>query len=123
MSIRGVRGATTIMQDQAVEVLNATQELLLAVLEANPDLQPEEIASAWFTTTPDISSVYPAQAARQLGWNFVPLMCAQEIPIQGGLPHCIRVLLHWNTSLSQADIHHVYLHEAVILRPDLVQNS
>jgi chorismate mutase len=123
MSMRGVRGATTIIQDHALDVLNATQELLLAILEANPGLQPEDIASAWFTTTPDISSAYPAKAARQLGWNFVPLMCAQEISIQGGLPYCIRVLIHLNTSLSQAEIHHVYLHDAAILRPDLVQNS
>jgi chorismate mutase len=114
-----VRGATTAAQDQAEEILSATRELMEAILQANPALQPEDIASVIFTTTADLRAVYPARAARELGWTEVPLMCAQEIPVPEGLPRCIRVLLHWNTELPQVAIRHVYLREAVRLRPDL----
>jgi len=119
MSLRGVRGATTAAHDQAEEILSATRELLEAILQANPTLQPEELASAIFTTTTDLQSAYPAQAARELGWLEVPLMCAQEISVPEGLPLCIRVLLHWNTELPQSTIRHVYLRDASRLRPDL----
>ena len=119
MSLRGVRGATTATQDQAVEILAATRELLQAILQANPDLQPEDIASVIFTTTADLRAAYPARAARELGWVEVPLMCAQEIPVPEGLARCIRVLVHWNTELPQVAIRHVYLREAASLRPDL----
>ncbi len=119
MSLRGVRGATTVNHDQADEILAATRELLQAILQENPDMQPEDIASVIFTTTADLRAVYPARAARELGWREVPLMDAQEIAVPGGLPHCIRVLIHWNTALPQVAIRHVYLREAVSLRPDL----
>jgi chorismate mutase len=122
MSLRGVRGATTVAQDQADEILAATRELLQAILLENPDMQPEDIASAIFTTTADLRAAYPARAARELGWREVPLMCAQEIPVPEGLPLCIRVLIHWNTNLPQVAIRHVYLREAVKLRPDLKSN-
>ena len=121
MSVRGIRGAITVDEDSADAVLSATRELLLAILEANPTLEPEDIASVFFTLTDDLRSVYPAQAARELGWEDVPLMCAQEIPVPGSLPSCIRVMILWNTSLAQKDVHHVYLRDAVRLRPDLVQ--
>ncbi len=119
MSLRGVRGATTVNQDQADEILEATRELLQAILQENPDMRPEDIASVIFTTTADLRAVYPARAARQLGWREVPLMDAQEIAVPGGLPRCIRVLIHWNTALPQVAIRHVYLREAISLRPDL----
>ena len=119
MSLRGIRGATTTAHDQAEEILSATRELLEAILQANPALQPEDIASVIFTTTADLRAVHPARAARELGWVEVPLMCAQEIPVPEGLPLCIRVLLHWNTELPQSAIRHVYLREATGLRPDL----
>jgi chorismate mutase len=119
MSVRGVRGATTVNQDQAEEILSATRELLQAILLANPTMQPEDIASVLFTTTADLCAVYPARAAREMGWVDVPLMCAQEIPVTGSLPLCVRVLLHWNTTFRQADIRHVYLRKAEVLRPDL----
>lgn len=118
MTVRGIRGATVTERDEADQVLGATRELLQAILEANPSLRPADLASAWFTTTPDLCSAFPAQAARQLGWSDVPLMCAQEIAVPGSLPRCIRVLLHWNTDLEQADIHPVYLGQAANLRPD-----
>lgn len=118
MSGRGVRGATTCAENSAEAILAATRELLEALLAANPGLRPEDLASAIFTVTDDLNAAYPAQAARQLGWGQAPMLCAQEIPVPGGLPRCIRVLLHWNTGLSQAEIRHVYLHEAAELRPD-----
>jgi len=119
MPVRGIRGAIVSTGNQPEAILSATRELLDAILVNNPTLKPEDIASAIFTVTDDLTSVYPAQAARQLGWNRVPLMCAQEIPVPGSLPRCIRVLIHWNTELSQSDVRHVYLGEAEKLRPDL----
>ena len=121
MSLRGVRGAITVEQDQPEETLAAASELLAAILQANPALRPEDLASVIFTVTHDLCSVYPAKAARQMGWTEVPLMCTLEIPVPGALRRCIRVLLHWNTDLPQADIHHVYLKEAASLRPDLAR--
>ena len=125
MSIRGIRGATTISEDDEQAVLSAARELLLAILRANPTLQPEDIASILFTVTDDIHAAYPARAARELGeeWQDVPLMCAREIEVEEGLPLCIRVLLHWNTVLSQRGVRHVYLHDAVALRPDLANHT
>lgn len=122
MSIRGIRGAISVLEDQPEAILAATHELLCAISDSNPDLLPEDLASVLFTVTGDLRSAYPAQAARELGWDNVPLMCAQEIPVPGSLPHCIRVLLHWNTDLSQDQVRHIYLGEAVSLRPDLQQN-
>ncbi|HLE15906.1 MAG TPA: chorismate mutase [Anaerolineales bacterium] len=119
MPVRGVRGATSVDQDQPEEVLAATRELLLAIQEANPSLKAEDLASALFTVSDDLRSAYPAQAARQLGWVQVPLLCAGEIPVPSELPHCIRVLLHWNTDLPQGAIQHVYLRAAASLRPEL----
>ena len=121
MTTRGIRGATTITEDRKEEVLSATCELLDSILAANPDLKTEDIVSALFTVTDDIASVYPALAARQMGWNLVPMMCAREIPVLEGLPLCIRVLIHWNTDKEQNAIQHVYLRNAVKLRPDLVK--
>lgn len=119
MPVRGIRGATVAEADQPEAILEATRALLEAILAANPLLSTDEIASAWFTLTADLSAAYPAAAARQMGWQAVPLMCAREIDVPGSLPRCIRVLLHWNTELAQADVRHVYLGEARRLRPDL----
>ena len=119
MAMRGVRGATTVLSDGTEEILQATRQLLGAILEANPNLQPADLASALFTLTDDLRAVYPARAARPLGWTEVPLMCAREIAVPGSLPRCIRVLLHWNTDLPQSQVRHIYLNEAVSLRPDL----
>ena len=121
MTMRGIRGATTTSVDDVQAVHAATRELMLAILEANPTLRPVDIASAFFTVTDDLHSTYPAAGARELGggWEEVPLMCAREIPVPGSLCGVIRVLIHWNTELSQKEIHHVYLHEAVALRPDI----
>jgi len=123
MAIRGIRGATTVSADDKGQVLSATQELLTAILEANPALRTGDIASAVFTVTEDIASTYPALAARQMGWHLVPMVCAREIPVPGSLPLCIRVLIHWNTELGQSAIQHVYLREAARLRPDLAMRD
>jgi chorismate mutase len=120
MTIRGIRGATTVLADQPELILQATRELLEAILDANFRMKPEDVASAIFTVTDDLLSTFPAQAARQMGWELVPMLCAREIPVPDSLPHVIRVLVHWNTELPQSEIKHVYLRDAVKLRPDLV---
>jgi chorismate mutase len=119
MYSRGIRGAITIEKNESETILASTRELLAAILQANPSLSPEDLSSAIFTVTPDITAAFPARAAREMGWTGVPLMCAQEIPVEGNLPLCIRVLLTWNTPLMQKDIQHVYLRQAASLRPDL----
>lgn len=83
-------------------------------------MKPEDVGSAIFTVTEDLASTFPAQAARQMGWSMVPMMCAREIPVPGSLRKVIRVLVHWNTDVPQSEIKHVYLRDAVKLRPDLV---
>lgn len=119
MPVRGIRGATVTEADQPESILAAARQLLSSILDANPTLQTGDLASVIFTVTTDLSSAFPAQAARQIGWTQVPMMCMQEIPVPGGLPRCIRVLLHWNTDLPQESIQHVYLGAAASLRPDL----
>ncbi len=118
MSVRGVRGATVADANQAEAILAATRELLLAVLNAHPTMRPEDLASVLFTVSDDLDDAYPARAARQLGWTETPLMCAREIPVPGGLPGCIRVLIHWNTDQPQSAIRHIYLKDAAQLRPE-----
>ena len=120
MAIRGIRGATTVPADEPDLILQATRELLEEILDENPGMKPEDIASAIFTVTEDLASTFPAQAARQMGWGLVPMMCAREIPVPGSLRRVIRVLVHWNTETPQNEITHVYLRDAVKLRPDLV---
>jgi chorismate mutase len=116
---RGVRGATTVLADEPGLVLAATGELLGRLLADNGIL-PEDIGAIFFTTTHDLRSAFPAEAARALGLTQVPLMCTQEIPVPGSLPRAIRVMLLWNTAVPQDAIKHVYLRDAVKLRPDLV---
>jgi chorismate mutase len=120
MPIRGIRGATTVTADEPDLILQATRELLEEILEENEGMQPEDVASAIFTATDDLTSTFPAQAAREMGWSLVPMLCAREIPVPGSLPRVIRVLVHWNTDVLQSEVTHVYLREAVKLRPDLV---
>jgi len=123
MNVQGIRGAAAVDQDRPERIFSAAQELIQAVLEANPDLEPEAIASVIFTTTPDLTADYPARAAREMGWNHVPLLCTREMSVPEGLPRCIRVLIHWNTDLPQSEINHVYLGQAAQLRPDLAPRS
>lgn len=117
---RGVRGATTITTDTREDVLAATHELLLLMINAN-GIQANDVASAIFTTTPDIISEYPALAARKLGWVDVALLCGHEMNVPRGLKKCIRILIHWNTAKHPADIRHIYINGAANLRPDRKQ--
>jgi chorismate mutase len=119
MAVRGVRGATVSKKDDPENILSATRKLLNTILTENPGMVLEDIASVLFTAADDLNSVYPAKAAREMGWNQVPLICAREIPVSGGLSGCIRVLIHWNTNTPQSQIRHVYLGAAASLRPDL----
>ncbi|MBT3323410.1 MAG: chorismate mutase [Anaerolineae bacterium] len=120
MPIRGIRGAITLNADTKENIHSVTCELLDTILLANPELRSNDIASAFFTTTEDVTAAYPALAARQIGWDAVPMLCAREIPVPGSLAMCIRVLIHWNTDKEQEEIKHIYLRGAVNLRPDLV---
>jgi len=122
MPVRGIRGATTVSKNAREEILEATRELLTVMLEVN-DINVEDIASAWLTTTPDVYAEFPAVAARHMGWTQVPLMQSHEMSVPGMLPMCIRVLLHLNTEKGQRDINHVYLREAARLRPDLASST
>ncbi len=118
--VRGIRGATTVERDEPELILAATGELLEAMLRENEIRDFEAIASIFFTTTPDLVSTFPAEAARALGMTLVPLMCNQEIPVPNRLPRAVRVMMQVNTQRSQREMKHIYLREAVRLRPDLV---
>lgn len=122
MPVRGVRGAITVIKNDKEQILDATRELLETILERNPEMEPDSIASVFFSVTEDLDAVFPAKAARQIGWCMVPLFGSQEITAPDGLEKCIRVLIHWNTELTQEEIQHVYLREAKKLRPDLSGN-
>ncbi len=117
---RGVRGATTADRNERVDILKATTQLLALMIRQN-GIESADVASAIFTTTPDLNAEFPALAARQLGWIDVPLLCTHEIQVPGSLGMCIRVLINLNTDREQSEINHVYIKGAVALRPDLSQ--
>lgn len=114
-----MRGATTVAADDPVQIREAVMELLEVILDDN-DIVPNDIISAVFTATHDLVSEFPAHAARLYGWTDIPLLCAQELPVQGALPRCIRVMLHAETRRQRSEIRHVYLRDAVLLRADLL---
>jgi chorismate mutase len=118
MLVRGVRGATTVENNTRDEILTATRQLFALMIRLN-GIEAEHVASAMFSVTTDLNAEFPALAARQLGWLEVPLLCTYEIDVPGSLRKCVRILINWNTDKSQHDIHHVYIKEAVKLRPDL----
>lgn len=117
---RGVRGATSADANTKEAIVAATRELLEALIAAN-GMDPADIASVFLTATPDLNAEFPAQAARQLGWEDAALLCAQEIAVPGATPGLVRVLIHWNTPKTQAEVRHVYLKGAQALRPDRVK--
>lgn len=119
MAVRGIRGAITVNENKSADVLAATRELLLEIIKQN-NLKAQDIASIIFTVTDDINSTFPAEAARAMGLNLVPLMCGREIGVEGALPLCIRILLHVNTDKTQEQIKHVFLKGASKLREDLI---
>jgi chorismate mutase len=116
--VQAVRGAVQVEHDDPTRVVAAARELLTEIIDRNA-LAPDDVISILFTTTPDLTSAFPAQAARELGLVDVPLMCASEIAVPGSLPRVIRALAHTHTTLTRAEIRHVYLRGAQRLRPDL----
>ena len=117
MPVRGIRGATTAEANTRDAILGATCELLDALVRAN-GLCEADVASIYFTVTPDLDAAFPAAAVRLMGWNRVALLDAQAPRVADDLLRCIRVLIHWNTDSSSNEIQHVYLREAKRLRPD-----
>ena len=115
---RGVRGATTVQENTKEAILKATRQMMALLIRRN-QIEPADVASVTFTVTKDINAEFPALAARQMGWLEVPLLCGYEIDVPGSLQKCVRVMVLWNTTKPQSEIHHVYIHDAVRLRPDL----
>ena len=120
MAVRGIRGAITAEENTAAAIVEATEELLRAIIAMN-EIDTDDVASCFFTTTTDLTAEFPAYAARRLGWLTVPLMCGHEMSVPGSLPLCIRVMLHLNTERPQSAMRHAYLRGAVALRRDLVE--
>jgi chorismate mutase len=120
VAVRAIRGAIQVDADERAQVLDATTELLAAVLERNA-LSTEDLISVIFTATPDLTSEFPAYAARQMGITDVPLLCASEIAVAGAMPRVLRLLAHVDTEASRHDLRHVYLRGAAALRTDLPQ--
>ena len=120
--LHAIRGATTVARDDRNEILSATWELLLAMTERN-GLVPADVVSAIFTLTTDVASEFPAIAARAFGWTQAALLCTMELPVPGALARTIRVLVHVEFEEPRTTVEHVYLREAITLRPDLAANS
>lgn len=118
-SVRAIRGATTVAADAPDAIAAAVTELLDAVRSQNA-LRIDEVISAIFTMTPDLTAAFPAAIARANGWTDVPLLCATEVAVPGALPRCLRVLLHVERAWTDRRPAHVYLHSAQQLRPDCV---
>lgn len=120
--VRGIRGAINVSQNDKLEIIQATTELLTKMVEEN-NLEKEAIASIFFTLTPDLNAAFPAAAARELGWIDVPLLGAVEVDVPEALAFCIRVLMLVNTDLRQNELKHIYLREARSLRVDLANDN
>ncbi|MFH0067469.1 chorismate mutase [Peribacillus sp. NPDC056705] len=119
--IRGIRGATTVERDTEMEVISAVEKLMAEIIRVN-EIDPDMVASVFFSATEEIRSVFPAKALRKFeGWTYVPVTCMKEIPVTNSLPFCIRVMIHVNTTKPQKEIHHVYQAGATVLRPDLTK--
>lgn len=116
--LRGLRGATTCASDTPEEIGEATQELLRAMMDRN-DLSHDDVVSVIFTTSPDLTSAFPATGARGIGFGDVPLLCASEINVPGSMSRCVRILMHVYTTRSRIELRHVYLRDAQSLRDDL----
>ncbi|MFO7741717.1 MAG: chorismate mutase [Anaerolineae bacterium] len=122
MICRGIRGAICAEANEVDAILTATHHLLSQIVAQN-ELSADDVSSVIFTVTPDLDAAYPARAARRMGWTKVPLLCLQEMAVEGNLPRCIRVLIHWNTNRPLDQIRHVYLGQARALRPDLIEEQ
>ncbi len=122
MLVRGIRGAITADSNTKEEIIEKTKELLITLKKEN-DFKIEDITSIFFSVTSDLNAAFPAQAARELGWDRVPLFDMQEIKVPGSLPKCIRILIQINCQKSQTEIKHCYLRGAKILRKDLIKET
>jgi chorismate mutase len=120
VNLRAIRGATQIASNDARAIGEGSKELLSAILKVN-DLAIDDLVSVLLTSTADLNAAFPASALREIGFAGVPLLCAQEIDVPNALPRTIRVMLHVRSERSMADIEHVYLHGASVLRKDLAQ--
>jgi chorismate mutase len=120
MRLKGIRGAITVKENCEKEIIEKTKELLTAVMKAN-ELAFEDVVSITFTATKDLDAVYPAVAARELGMTEIPLLCCQEMYVEGSLSRCIRMLVYAYLKVEKKP-RHIYLEEAIRLRPDLVEN-
>ncbi|SNZ10367.1 chorismate mutase [Terribacillus aidingensis] len=118
--IRGVRGATTVQENDEKQIIKATAAMLEEMVSKN-NIEPEDVVQVLISATPDLTKTFPAKALRLFrdDWTYVPVMCMQELAIESGLSKCIRVMLTARTDLSQKNIHHVYHGQAMKLRPDL----
>jgi chorismate mutase len=119
---RGVRGATVAEANTREAILASTRELLQRMIDAN-GMEAADVASAIFTTSPDLDAEFPAVAARQLGWYDQALLCGHEIAVPGALERCVRILVHWNTPKSAREIEHIYMNGAESLRPDQMRSG
>ncbi len=118
--VRGIRGAITVSNNNEEEILTSTERLFKALIEKN-QLDPKTVAHVMITVTEDLNAAFPAKALRSFtDWTYVPVMCSREIPVPNSLRKCIRVMLTVNTDVPQEEVKHVYLEEAVHLRPDLL---
>ena len=120
MPIRGVRGAITAEENTAANILSNTTQLLKMLITKNA-INIDDIASIFFSITDDLTTAFPAQAARNMGLTETPLLCLNEIKVPKSLQRCIRILMHVNTEVPQSEIHHMYLKAASQLRPDQVK--
>lgn len=117
--IRGIRGATTVVKNEASHIYAATEELMKEIEKRN-NLKPSDISHVIVTVTGDLDDAFPAGAVRNMqGYQYVPVMCAKEIPVPGSINSCIRLMVTAETEIEQENIQHIYLHKAEKLRPDL----
>src|SRR5438046_9271859 len=120
MPVRGIRGAIDVARNNGEEILARTGELLRAMVKANR-VKAEDVAAAIFSLTPDLNAEFPAIAARQMGWDDVPLMCAGELGVPKGMKKVVRILLLVNSDVPSRKIRHQYLGTTPALRPDMVR--
>lgn len=121
---RGIRGATTVTRNEENEILAETKKLLQKMIIKN-NIQPGDLSHIFISVTNDLNATFPAKALRQIGeeWKFVPIMCMKEIDVPGSLEKCIRVMMVANITTDQKKVQHVFLNDAVRLRPDLVEEG
>lgn len=122
MAVRGIRGAISVTENTAREIIDKTKEMIQEMITQN-EIQQDDIAGAFFTVTSDLNAEFPAKAARNLGWDQVPMICQTEIAVPGSLAGIIRVLVLLNTEKSSREMKHIYLGKAKSLRPDWIRGT